>query len=108
MPTGQTDLSGKKFDGGKIRYDLLPRELLEGISEGLAFGAAKYGDYNWAGGIKYSRCFAALMRHLWAWWSGEECDPESGISHLSHAGCNLGFLIAFHKRGTGEDDRYRP
>lgn len=106
MPTGQ--LEGLKYDAGKPRFDLLPPELLSGISQGLAFGANKYGDYNWAKGIAYSRCFAALMRHLWAWWGGEENDPESGLSHLAHAGCNLGFLMAFHARKTGEDDRYKP
>jgi hypothetical protein len=41
------------------------------------------------------RYFAALMRHLTAWWDGERADPESGLHHLAHAGCCLLFLIWF-------------
>jgi hypothetical protein len=32
------------------------------------------------------------MRHLVAYQSGEEIDPESGKSHLAHAQCCLIFL----------------
>lgn len=31
----------------------------------------------------------ALMRHIYAYLSGEEVDKESGLSHLYHAGTNL-------------------
>lgn len=104
---GQTTLGGVKHDGGKLRIDLVPNEFIYGCSRGLEFGARKYGDYNWAQGLKWSRCFAALMRHLWAWWSGNECDDESGLSHLDHAACCLAFLMAYQARKTGEDDRYK-
>lgn len=96
---------GVKFDQDKARLDLLPPELLFGVSEILAFGATKYGDRNWEKGMKWSRIFGALMRHMWAWWKGESADPETGKSHLWHAGCCIAFLIAYEQRATGEDDR---
>lgn len=96
---------GKKFDQEKTRYDLLPPELLEGIASVLTFGAAKYGDRNWELGMHWHRPFGALMRHMWAWWRGETKDPESGLSHLWHAGCCLAFLITYESRGKGTDDR---
>ena len=96
---------GVKHDGGKARYELLPPELLQGVSEILTFGAAKYSDRNWENGMKWSRVFGALMRHMWAWWAGEKSDPETGKSHLWHAGCCIAFLIAYEARNTGEDDR---
>lgn len=97
---------GVKHDGGKLRYELIPPELLEGIAWVLTHGAKKYGDRNWELGIKYSRIFGALMRHMWAWWGGEDLDKESGKSHLWHAGCELAFLIAFETRErTDLDDR---
>ena len=71
----------------------------------LSYGAGKYGDRNWENGLVFGRVFAATMRHLWAWWRGEEKDEESGISHLSHATCNLFFLATYQSRGTGSDDR---
>lgn len=98
---------GVKFDQDKIRYELLPPELLEETAKVLTFGAHKYADRNWELGMKWSRVFGGLMRHLWAWWNPfvPSTDPETGYSHLSHAACCLAFLIAYEKRNVGEDDR---
>lgn len=98
--------AGTKADGGKTRYELLPPEYLEATADILTFGAEKYADRNWEKGIKWSRVFGALMRHLWAWWRCERADPETGKSHLWHASCCLAFLIAYEARGmTDWDDR---
>ena len=96
---------GRKDDQGKIPYDLLPPELLEGTAAVLRFGATKYAPRNWELGMAWSRPFAALMRHMWAWWKGEKADPETGMSHLWHASCCLAFLIAYEQRKIGADDR---
>jgi hypothetical protein len=98
---------GTKFDGDKIRYDLIPPELLEQTAIVLTYGAHKYAPRNWEAGMKWGRCFGALMRHLWAWWGGEARDPETGFSHLSHAACCIAFLIAYEQRRIGEDDRHK-
>jgi len=94
-----------KHDKGKLPYDLLPSDAVEEILQVLDFGRSKYGGRNWELGMDWSRPFAALMRHMWAWWRGEDRDPESGLSHLAHAGCCLFFLLAYNKRGVGADDR---
>ena len=86
---------GKKFDEDKIRLDLIPVLPLQGWAKILTFGSKKYGDRNWESGIKYSRVFGALMRHILAWWGGEDNDPETGENHLYHAMCCLGFLACF-------------
>lgn len=96
---------GRKDDAGKARMDLIPPEVLVGLGDILAFGAEKYGDRNWEKGMRWGRPFAALMRHMWAWWSGELVDAETGRSHLLHAQCCLAFLIAYEARQVGEDDR---
>ena len=102
---------GVKHDGDKPRWDLLPWDAVDRIVLVLNFGAKKYADHNWAKGIKYGRVFAACVRHLWCWWMsrvrGEDgTDPETGYSHLAHAGCCLLFLLAYETRGMGEfDDR---
>ena len=82
-----------KHDIGKTRYDLLPPEALEAVARVLTFGAKKYGDRNWEKGLDYDRIFAAAQRHMWAHHGGEKLDPESGLSHLAHAACNLAFLL---------------
>ena len=98
-------LEGKKFDDGKLPYDLLPSDAVEEIVKVLQFGATKYGERNWEKGMKWNRPFAALMRHMWAWWRREEKDPETGLSHLAHAGCCILFLLSYTLRGVGEDNR---
>jgi hypothetical protein len=96
---------GVKHDQMKTRYDLLPPEFLHGTAEILTFGADKYGARNWELGMNWGRPFAAMMRHMWAWWRGEKLDPETGKSHLWHAACCIAFLMAYEERGIGTDDR---
>lgn len=99
-------VEGAKFDTGKTRLDLLSPVFLEQTAEVLGFGADKYEAHNWAKGIAYSRVFAALLRHLWAWWRGERLDPESGLTHLAHASCCLMFLVHYEhytRQGDNHD-----
>jgi hypothetical protein len=86
----------KKKDHGKPMWDLLPYKQVSDIVDILTFGASKYGPNQWqeVDNARY-RYFAAMMRHLTAWWEGESVDDESGKSHLAHAGCCLLFLMWF-------------
>lgn len=103
-PPGECRRSAES--ASKPRLELLPTSGLEQIAQVLTFGAAKYGDNNWCRGSRWGRYFAALLRHLFAWWRGEEHDPETGMSHLAHAGCCLLFLLEYQHRGWGTDDRH--
>ena len=96
---------GVKFDTGKLRMDLLPPDALEALSRILTDGAVKYGDRNWEKGMAWSRPYAALIRHLLAWWGGQDTDPESGHPHLWHVMTNAVFLVSYEQRKIGEDDR---
>ena len=98
-------VEGLKFDTDKARYDLIPPEVEEAIAKVLTFGAVKYGERNWELGMKWGRPYAALRRHMAAWWSGEDNDPETGMPHTWHASCCLAFIVAFEARGIGTDDR---
>lgn len=85
---------GKKFDTGKARWDLLPWKPIEQIVKVLTHGSEKYGSYNWTKVTPFrERYFAALIRHLVAWREGEKIDPDSHLSHLAHAACNIVFLM---------------
>lgn len=100
-------MSGTKHDGGKAPLSLIPYEALVAEAEVLAFGARKYAAHNWRGGFEWTRLIDAALRHLLAFNSGEDKDPESGLSHLAHARCCLGFLLAHERSGLGVDNRYK-
>jgi len=97
---------GRKDDTGKLRYDLIPPEVQMAMAAVLGVGTAKYEARDWEKGRDWSATYAALQRHLTAWWAGETYDPETGMSHLWHAQSRLGFLIAYESRGVGKDDRW--
>lgn len=99
---------GRKDDGEKVRADLYSGSAYLATCRGLTYGVKKYAAWNWAKGILYSRVYGALIRHLFAWFMGQEKDPESGLSHLDHAGCCLMFLQHYHEhpeRYARFDDR---
>ncbi len=66
---------GRKDDQNKNRVDLLPVDVLQETAKVLTDGAQRYGERNWENGMSWNRPYGALLRHLWAWWSGEEYDP---------------------------------
>jgi len=94
-----------KSDTSKPRLSLAPPHSLEAIIAVMEYGAKKYGVNNWKGGMAYSRCFNSAFRHMWAWWRGEDNDPESGLPHIAHAICGLAFLLDWQKMRVGTDDR---
>lgn len=115
---GNLDLlktQGVKYDQGKQKltdmlgpgFDLLPPEGPKAVATILDYGAKKYAPRNWELGMDWDRPFNAAIRHMFAWWSGEDNDPETGYSHLWHAATNLFFLIAYQNRGVGKDNRPR-
>jgi hypothetical protein len=95
-----------KFDQHKARIELVDPLAIEGLAKVLAFGANKYAVDNWRGGFNYTRIIGSLERHLNAIKSGEDIDPESGLPHIDHVGCNWMFLSFFMKRRPDLDDRW--
>ena len=82
-----------KFDGDKLRYDLVPPSAIEAMAAVLTFGARKYKPNNWKNCQEPERYLAATLRHLEAFRKGEEQDADSGFSHLAHALTNIAFML---------------
>lgn len=99
------ETGAKRADGGKIRYDLMPIVAMRDTAQIWTFGAKKYGDRNWEKGFNWSGPYASMMRHLQAWFAGENFDAESGMSHLAHAACNLQMLQQFEYTHPEGDNR---
>lgn len=100
--------SGIKHDSGKPDLSLLSSIALFKIGQVMTFGKNKYAAHNWRKGMAWSRLLASLLRHVLAYMSGEDKDPESGLSHLAHAGCCISMLLEFEDTFPNLDDRYKP
>ena len=96
-----------KHDADKPRLDLIPPEALIAVGEVFAYGAEKYGEWNWRKGMEHSRLVSALLRHLMAHQMGEDKDPESGHTHLAHMSCNALMLLDSYLSEDGVDDRWK-
>lgn len=90
-----------KHDKNKTRFDLLDAEFLNFMAIVMTDGAAKYSAENWKlCDEPMQRYYSALQRHLNAFARGERVDPESALSHLYHAACNIMMLAWFEREGT--------
>jgi Domain of unknown function (DUF5664) len=98
--------TGVKHDAGKSRVELLSGHALLALGDAARYGAAKYSDRNWEGGMKWSRVLGATLRHLFAFMSGEVYDKESGLHHVSHAMWGCMVLLDYHITSRGENDIY--
>jgi hypothetical protein len=87
-PTPKTERS-LRYNSGKPDYSLIPIAAMQEAAKVLEYGASKYERDNWKRPTHWSVSFACLQRHLAAWQSGEDLDPESGRNHLGHAMCNI-------------------
>lgn len=69
-------------------------------------GALKYGRSNFrVEPVRASIYHDALLRHMAAWFDGEETDPDDGVPHLAAALANLAILADAQVHGTLIDDR---
>lgn len=94
-----------KFDDGKPPIDLIDSTIILELAKVLGYGAEKYEAHNWKIGLPISRYYSACQRHLLAFNDGESLDPESGLSHLGHAACNLMFMLYMLRNKPELDDR---
>lgn len=98
IPQKSSALTGLRHNAGKPRVDLVAPSIMTAIAAVAAFGAEKYAARNWEKGMEYGKVYASLMRHLMAWWQGEEVDAESGLPHLHHVAWNVQALVEYDRR----------
>lgn len=101
----QKDEPALRYDAGKSRVDLIPPEFIEALGRHYGAGAKKYAERNWEKGMSWSRCYASALRHMLAFWSGEEFDEETGSPHVICAAWNMAALHWYKRYGKGTDDR---
>lgn len=80
--------------------------VLAEIGVAMLEGAAKYGKFNARVlGVRSSVYYDATMRHLLAWFEGEDIDPDSGLSHVTKAIASLVVLRDAMINKNVTDDR---
>lgn len=101
---------GVKYDGEKPQWHLLPFDALEETVKVLTWAAkTKYGPHNWKFVTNPRvRYISALYRHLLKYMMGEKTDADSGLSPLSHALCDLIFLIWHENNYTNFGESVEP
>lgn len=60
--------------------------------EKLNLKLIRSGENQWKDGFPISSIVDSLLRHALALASGEWLDPESGLPHVGHIGCNIMFI----------------
>lgn len=90
----------------KAPMSTVPTQVIAELGIAMMEGARKYGRSNYRiAGCRSSVYYDAAMRHLMAWWEGQDIDPDSGLSHVSKAIASLAVLRDCQINGNAVDDR---
>jgi hypothetical protein len=119
-------VAGRSDKGKPIVHTIDPKFIL-GIAKVSAFGAKKYHMRNFlmAPGMKWSQVYDSLMRHLMAYWAGEELDvgPNgefgetddpatnmqwSGLPHIDMVAWNVMVLCTYRNHSVYHPGDDRP
>jgi hypothetical protein len=91
----------------KVPLSTVPMQVLGEVGLAMMEGALKYGRSNYrVAGVRASVYFdAVIMRHLGAFWEGQDIDPASGLHHVVKAIAGLTVLYDSILQGNWVDDR---
>jgi len=91
---------------GKVSMSVLPANVMLEVATAMFEGASKYGRHNYRhAGVRASVYYDATMRHLIAWWEGEDIDDASNLSHITKAISSLVVLRDAMLNDLVTDDR---
>lgn len=104
---GYPDDNPKSLQGAlKCPLHLVPPAAMIAAARGLEDGAKKYGAYNFRDTkIALSVYYGAFLRHVFAYWDGEDVASDSKLLHLDHMIATLSILIDALNKGNLIDDR---
>lgn len=94
---------------GKAPLSTVSAPVIAEVGVAMLEGARKYGRHNYrAIGVRASVYYDAAMRHLMAWWEGQNIDPDSGLHHIGKALASLMVLRDAQMNAKCVDDRPPP
>lgn len=84
----------------------IPVSALLHLGQAMEDGRRKYGLANWRQDrVSASTYYNAALRHLMAWWDGQDEAPDSGLHHLAHAMACMAIVLDADEIGKLNDDR---
>lgn len=90
----------------KIPLEYVPPSAIHSLARAFADGARKYGPFNWREKtISSTVYYGAALRHLMAWYDGEDNASDSSLSHLDHALACIAMIIDGASVGKLNDNR---
>lgn len=90
----------------KTPFSTVSAPVVAEMGVAMLEGALKYGRHNYRSiGVRTSVYYDAALRHLSAFWEGEDIDADSGMPHLVKAMATLMVLRDAQIRGKVYDDR---
>lgn len=107
----------RRYNKGKLRYELISQIGLKKLAEVYTKGAEKYtlyddkgnliedGANNWRKGMSWMSTIASVKRHIEQWQSGEDIDADLGTEHLANAAWGLFTLLDYKTNYPQGDDR---
>lgn len=98
-------IQADRFNEGKLQWSQVDFQSLESLVMVLEGGAKKYSKDNWKKGHPITDLLDSLLRHVFAFKSGETLDPESGVSHIGHIMANAMFIEYNLKHRPENDNR---
>jgi hypothetical protein len=90
----------------KPRLSDTPPIALYALGAAMSDGANKYGRFNYRQtNVTASVFYDAMMRHLTAWYSGEDFATDSKLHHMGHIMASCAIVLDAQFQGTMNDDR---
>jgi hypothetical protein len=93
----------------KPSFANIPPVALIHLGAAMSDGAKKYGRMNWREhAVTSSVYYDAAMRHMQAFWDGEDIAADSKVDHLGHAMACMAIILDARESGKLNDDRPIP
>jgi hypothetical protein len=114
---GETKKIARRYNSGKLRYQLITPIGLSKLAEVYTKGASKYtlynedgsikedGSNNWKKGLPFTDIIDSAKRHIQAWESGEDIDPDLQSQHLANAAWNIMTILHLTETNPEFDNR---
>jgi hypothetical protein len=95
-----------KAAANKPKTSAVPPIAIMALGAAMQNGADKYGKFNWRKTeVSASVFYDAMMRHLAAWYSGENFASDSGVHHLAHLMAGAAIILDAQHNGVFVDNR---